>query len=206
MVIISMNLHPKKFYSLMECLDSLVPNLKEEDEVLINMNIKNALDKKYWLEPFISSRNLARKLALEKNTDMWIIDSDIKLPENARTQLEIARNKGYGIIGGLLKTNMIDYTVLRKDNPYVEGGMPTRYMNVSPNTGIIDCDAVGAGCMWISNDVLRDVMFGDTYAEQKFAKADDQIFCLNARDAGFKVASHTDVLCMHKQKETDEWV
>jgi len=164
--------------------------------------LRNVFEPPHYMWPIIDSRNLARKVALERGFDLWVVDSDVKLPPDARSKIEATEGD---IIGGLVKTNLQDYAVYKRDEPLTPKSLPHSYLTVSPNTGPVECAAVGGGCMFIRNHVLKEIEFSDTYNGNKYIKADDQIYCAKAYDMGFKIVAQTDVICLHSH-EPGVWI
>lgn len=75
------------------------------------------------------------------------------------------------------------------------------YQIVPPSTGVVECDAVGTGCVAIRRDVLEHLMpvpFAETMNDDGTdIISDDFVFSARAREAGCRIAIDFDVRCDH---------
>ena len=90
----------------------------------------------------------------------------------------------------------------------VEGFKPLDCNGVPPQ-GLVECDAVGTGCVLIARRVLVELMerCKGNPMEAPFMRkwndkgqvemGNDYAFCSRARDAGFKIYAHFDYTCQH---------
>jgi hypothetical protein len=72
--------------------------------------------------------------------------------------------------------------------------------SVSEDDGLVEVDAVGAGCLVIARRVLEKVKqpFADRFNDFGFRDmGHDYLFCVKAKEAGFKVFTHYKYPCMH---------
>jgi hypothetical protein len=208
--------HPSKKYDpyikdkplLYDCLDALENQTRRDliDEIyVVQNNIKG-------VKGMIKSRNRMRDFASNLGMDLLNVDSDTILPPDAIEKL-ISVPEEYAVVGGLYKTNRIDYATFSRltdnegqpldfyVNPKIgQRGIPFTYVTV-PND---DYDwhpvgGTGAGCCLYRIPFLNNVEFTTTWKGVTFSKADDQIVCLHAQDKGLKIASHFGVRCEHRR-------
>ena len=129
-----------------------------------------------------------------KNFDyLFSVDSDISFHPNTLQKLLQADKD---IISGLyiqriLGTHNLE---LYKDRKVVE------YEDIK-NSGIIEIDSCGFGCVLIKGDVLRKMPHPHfkyiSALDHKDTFSEDTFFCSKAKDNGFKVFADTSILCGH---------
>lgn len=208
--------HPSKKYDpyiedrplLYDCLDALENQTRRDliDEIYV---VQNDIP---GVEGMIKSRNRMRKFARNLDMDLLNVDSDTIIPPDAVEKLTAVPDE-YSIVGGLYKTNRVDYAAFSRltdtnNNPlnfYINPkighrGIPFRYITVPDG----DYDwhpvgGVGAGCCLYRFPFLDNVEFTTTWKGVTFGKADDQIVCLHAHEKGLKVASHFGVRAEHRR-------
>lgn len=207
--------HPSKKFDpyipnrplLYDCLDAIEGQTRRDliDEIYIVQNDVPGVT------GMIKSRNRMRKFALELGMDLLNIDSDTLIPPDAIEKLTAVPDE-YSIVGGLYKTNRVDYSVFSRiiDNgkpldfylhPKIgQRGLPFHYINVPDNDyDWHKVDAVGAGCCLYRIPFLEQIQFTVTWRDVTFSKSDDQIVCLHAYDKGLKIAGHYGVRCDHRR-------
>jgi len=80
----------------------------------------------------------------------------------------------------------------------VDGGFHPHH--VTENEGLVEVDAVGAGCLIVARRVLEKVKqpFADKFDGLGFRDmGHDYSFCVKAKEAGFRVFAHYKYPCMH---------
>jgi len=132
-------------------------------------------------------------------THLFMVDDDVLIPEDA---IEILASMDAGITAGCYAGVKLAYKSGPILIPYVMVQVDHRWMS-NWFDGIVECDAVGGGCMMIRRDVLDAVGFpwfrwpqslenGDV-----FHFSDDIDFCNRARENGFSIKAHGNVRCSH---------
>lgn len=149
-------------------------------------NNKHTITLSYPAEKPISyNRNKIVKDFLESGHDyLLMIDGDNVPPINILDMVEHEKE----IVGGLCFAYMKDAIiplVLKKN----ENGSYTT-MRIDGSEGLIECDAVGSGCMMIKREVLEEIKapFLNEYDEDGIKVTGlDIAFCRRAKEKGFKV-------------------
>ncbi len=155
--------------------------------------------------PFDHARNVACQAAINAGVE-WIffLDSDVVPPKDAILRLISYRQP---IMSGVYHRRSPPHGV-----PVMIKG-PTWYV-VPPNSGIVEVDLVGAGCLLIHRSVLERFMInpldagrGKTVFDwrvdmagilpQGEALSEDFSFCLHARKMGYKILVDTGIQCRH---------
>lgn len=145
------------------------------------------------------ARNWCVLHAIENQYDyiMWV-DSDNIIPRDAVKKLI---GSGKDIISGVYAKKLIgskDVILLNKDKEQGYKFLTTEVVN----TGIIEVDAVGFGCVLVKVDVFRKLFEitgrGWFKTNQELGVGEDIYFCEKAKEIGYKVYADTSVLCGHK--------
>lgn len=152
------------------------------------------------------ARNMAANLCLDGNyDDLWFVDSDIALPTDALIKL-LACNcecafgwyqQGVGLEHACVAKHHTEkrcYDCI----PFDEWLDPQ-------NTGIIDIDAAGFGCMLMKSFVLRAMKypyFQFVEYPDKGVLSEDLFFCGNAKHLGIRMLCDTSLRCAHVKKIT----
>ncbi|RLG71019.1 MAG: hypothetical protein DRO04_00725 [Candidatus Iainarchaeum archaeon] len=149
-------------------------------------------------KPIQNNRNKIVKKFLEKKEYdfLLMIDSDIVPPLNI---LDLA-DYNLDIVGALcfaFRDHRIVPLVLKENKR-------GRYqvMEVDGSEGLVECDAVGSGCIMIHRRVLEHPKmrypFKNYYDEDGIRVLGlDLSFCKRAKELGFKVYCHLDFPCSH---------
>lgn len=157
--------------------------------------------------PFDHSRNTICAAALHAGLEyVFMLDSDVIPPPDAILRL---LNHRQPIISG---------TYHRRSPPH---GLPVMqnehgWMNVPPNSGIVEAHLVGAGCLLIHRSVLEKLppldarrgkrwfdwrgdmaAFGEPRIPPTEGLSEDFSFCRHARQHGYRVLVDTGVQCRH---------
>ena len=152
-------------------------------------------------KPISHNRNsiVKRFLKMKDYDYLFMLDGDIIPPLNILDLADYQKD----IIGGLcfaFMDNVIVPLILRKQDPPPEGEKPYKVMDFEGNEGLVECDAIGSGCMMIKREVLEKVKapFLNIYDEDGIKKLGlDLSFCQRAKELGFKVWCHLDFPCSH---------
>lgn len=146
------------------------------------------------------ARNWCVLHAIENQYDyiMWV-DSDNVIPRDAVKKLI---SSGKDIISGVYARKIIgskDIVLLNRDKT------EDRYTFLTTevvNTGIIEVDAAGFGCILTKVDVFRKLfdITGRSWfkTNQEIGVGEDIYFCEKVKELGYKVHVDTSVLCGHK--------
>ena len=102
------------------------------------------------------------------------------------------------IVGGVYPMWRIDHyewlaMVRQPDGRY-------KTLPADKRSGVVECDAVGAGCMMIKREVLQaiEAPFKDKVRKDgRREVGHDYYFCERARALGYKVHANWEVLCEH---------
>jgi len=153
-------------------------------------------------KPISNNRNIIVQKFLERPEFdyLMMVDSDIVPPENIMNLADFQKD----IIGGLCfawQQQTIIPLVLEYD-PKRNPEKPYHIIEFDGSEGLVECDAIGTGCMLIKREVLEHpkmkAPFTNYYDENGIKKEGlDLSFCRRAKELGFKVYCHLDYPCSH---------
>jgi GT2 family glycosyltransferase len=145
------------------------------------------------------TRNLIVNKFLASGADVLVmVDDDVYPAANAATIID-RLEEGFDIVGAA-------YPIFKPELGWpipvpaafrVDGG---DYEILPATGGIVECDAIGTGCVAIRRDVLEamEVPFAETMTDDGAGiVSDDFVFCRCARDAGWRIGVDFDVRCDH---------
>jgi hypothetical protein len=168
-MIIGIPYHPAKRYSLNKLFNWID---KQKHEVILRVDVGEYGRKGALKEQF----EFLRKLAVEKNEDLLIVECDTIPPVDAAEKLQ-SHNKD--IVSAL-------YKYRSEEAPAVA------WPKESITEGLCEVEGVGTGCLFLSNRTLNSFSFYEW--EQQDA---DWTMCENLRDKDFKIYLDTDIVCKH---------
>lgn len=171
-------------------------------EYAVSLGIKAGYGKAHSAHAVDHARNRGVAGALHGAPDLThilMIDDDVLIPKDTIPVL-LALDCGIasGCYPGIKKAYkagpiLAPYVMVRQD----------RQWRFKWFDGIVECDAVGGGCMLIRRDVLWDIGFPwfrwPQWIEEGrlFHKSDDVDFCDRAREKGHVIKAHGNVRCSH---------
>lgn len=150
----------------------------------------------------VKGRNILRKKVLDEGYDYFLsLEQDVIPPANV---IERMLETKHNVISAGYFTIFPNYPSVRliafrhvppanPDDPIWDVGEPFGIMAVLPSR-IIDCAAIGLGCVLIHRDVLEKVEFRYDPATDA---TDDAFFSYDARKAGYPVYLDSGLLCQH---------
>ena len=157
-------------------------------------------------KPISNNRNIIVQEFLERPEFdyLMMIDSDIVPPQNVMNLADFLASPDIDIIGGLCfawQQHTIIPLVLEYD-PKRNPEKPYHVMEFDGSEGLIECDAIGTGCILIKRKVLEHpkmkAPFTNFYDENGIKKEGlDLSFCRRAKELGFRVYCHLDYPCSH---------
>lgn len=161
----------------------------------------NVLVKYFNYKPISYNRHKIIEDFLKTDMDyLLMVDSDIIPPENTLELVDFDKD----VIGTLCFAYISSKIVplMLQKNP--QNDEYKKYI-VKPFTnedGLMECDAIGSGCMIIRRDVLTSgkikAPFINIYDENGMKiEGLDLAFCRKAKEAGYKVWCHTDYVASH---------
>ena len=125
---------------------------------------------------------------------LLMIDSDIIPPDNilnlADYQMDVV-----GALCFMYQQNAIAPHTLRKSPEGAYHVMP-----IKGDEGLIECDAIGTGCIMLSRKVLESIRapFMNEYDADGMKKIGlDIAFCRRVKEKGYKTYCHLDYSCSH---------
>ena len=158
------------------------------------------------------ARNVICAEAINDNFEyILFLDDDMIHPHNALHFL-LSNKEDESIVGGLYVSHFGDrvHAYDYYDNTYWAKN------TIKPNTGLIECSAIGTGCMLIPVKILKKLKFPwfeyrytelpKGHKHKRFIKFDgkdytrwseDIAFCNKWRKAGYDIYVDTNVLCYH---------
>jgi hypothetical protein len=148
--------------------------------------------------PFDHARNTACQRALEHNYKwLFFLDDDVLAPSDTIPRL-IAHNKP--IISGLYYRRAAPISpVMLRETP-----QGTTWINDFTAGELCSVDLVGAGCLLISTQVLRQVpwpwfdwLLDHPELPERERCSEDFAFCRKARKVGHQIMVDTSIQCLH---------
>jgi len=146
-------------------------------------------------KPISYNRNLICKKFLETDADyLLMLDNDCIPSEKILDLADYDKDIIGGTCFGFIKGNIVPF-LMKKREDY-------RYdiANADLNNGVIECDAIGSGCMMIARRVLENLPypFRNEYDTEGIkTRGLDFNFCLRAKKLGYKTYCDTDMLVSH---------
>lgn len=159
-------------------------------------------------KPIEHNRNNIVKKFLETDFDyLMMLDCDIIPSENIFNLVDFDKD----IIGGLCfacksrqGNDVLVPLVLERRLEEGKDGAGWRYrtMDAKGNEGLMECDAIGTGCMIIARRVLEHPKMKPAfvnYYDKDGLRIEglDLSFCRRAQELGFKIYCHLDYPCSH---------
>lgn len=136
---------------------------------------------------------------------LFCVDSDIVLPNTSLIKLIEAKKD---IISGLYIQRKLDQHVLEvyQHTSFIQQGsarVGVGYQNLThvDSSTVFEIAACGFGCVLIDSKVLHEVKYPHfeykTALDHKDTFSEDIFFCNKAKESGFTVWAHPDVVCDH---------
>ena len=149
--------------------------------------------KYHGLRPSSFNRNNIVEHFLKSDCDYLITIDNDTVPRKNPLDLVFHDKDIIGLPYPQVKGNEIGWLVMDKE------GDRYRQVNLKNKKGLIECDAVGSGCMLIARRVLEAVVvpFERKWVDGVPVKGHDFYFCDKAKKMGFKVFTHLDYVCSH---------
>lgn len=165
----------------------------------------------------VGARNESAYDALQDRTitHVFFMDSDMKFEELTLSRL-LAHNKD--IVGGLYMRKGGEFypNVFRIVDDGTEHGQMQTFFPKAKRGELVECAAIGTGCMLINVDVFRKIeppwfLYEPYFEPDKRHKTqtEDIVFCRYAREAGYKIyvdpnihAGHVGLFTVWPEDET----
>ena len=148
--------------------------------------------------PVDVARNRLAKDALEKNARyLFMLDADILPPPSGLLRLLSWR---LPIVSGLYYAKTGHVAAWRQDPDEPEFFNPLKEI---PRGGLVEVDAVGAGCLLVDTRVFQVIPepwfeWGQRDPKIKKGVTEDMMFCQKAQDHGFRIWVDSECDCRHE--------
>lgn len=193
-------------YKIFVAIPSLTGNMRIELTVLL---MKMLFNGKYFVKIYMEQgkpidflRNKIVKIFLaenqisdEKYDYLLFIDDDIVPPENILDMIELKKDIISAVCFTFLQDEPLALILNKTNNPFVDGYIQSKKINKKE---IIECDAVGTGCLLIKREVLEKIESPFEFRiENDVIKGEDYNFCEKAKKLGYKIFVDTTKICSH---------
>lgn len=171
----------------------------EQVPLLIDTLDENIYDVSYSFpanKPISYNRNKLVKDFLETDADfLLMLDDDCIGDERLIKLADYDKDVIGGVCFGFMQQQIIPFCLTKN-----EMGTYDLSDEFSLNTGVIEVDAIGSGCMMIKREVLENIPspFLNEYDPEGIKTAGlDLAFCRRAKEQGYRIWCNTDLLVSH---------
>lgn len=150
--------------------------------------LRNKIVKKFLLENMISKN---------KYDYLLFIDDDIIPVDDILDMVELNKDIVSAVCFSFQYDEPFALILDKTNNPFIsEGYVQSNKINKGK---IIECDAVGCGCLLIKREVLEKIEkpFEFKFNEDGTTKGEDFNFCEKAKKLGYKIFVDTTKICSH---------
>lgn len=178
--------------------DETLPETGDFDNVSFNFS---------YMQPIDANRNKMVKEFLQDEENEWLlmIDNDVVPPQNILEMIDFGEKVVSATV--TIKKNSVPQPVIvrqRDDGEYREVGLQEYHDELDKETGLIEVDSVGTGCLLVHRSVLEEMKppwFKFQYNEDGTLRlGEDFYFGRRLQEKGVPMYVSTNHVCSHYRK------